>query len=214
MTALDNEKTRATVDKRQRPTSDSLSLYLAQISRHELLTAEEEVRLAQTMEMGAQARHRLESKHDLPAPEQSALQTKITEGTRARQKFIEANLRLVVANARRYAASNVPMLDLIQEGNIGLITAVEKFNWRKGFKFSTYATWWIRQSMQRVEAGLADTVRLPARVYEVLPTVRGTAETLRGELGRIPTVEEIADETGLTETEVEKALTAASSVAL
>ncbi|HEU4895658.1 MAG TPA: sigma-70 family RNA polymerase sigma factor, partial [Acidimicrobiia bacterium] len=133
---------------------------------------------------------------------------------RARSRFIESNLRLVVSNARRYVGDGLSMLDLIQEGNLGLITAVERFDWRKGFKFSTYATWWIRQAMQRARATLSNTVRLPAALFDILPVVRGTAETLKSQLGRSATPEEISEQTGIDVADVEKALSVSTTVAL
>ncbi|HJQ77511.1 MAG TPA: sigma-70 family RNA polymerase sigma factor [Acidimicrobiia bacterium] len=203
-----------TVDERGRITTDLVTQYLEEISRHGLLTAEDEVRLAQAMEAGVQARERLESGERVTVSERAGLQRKVREGERARQRFIEANLRLVVSNARRYTGEGLSMLDLIQEGNLGLITAVERFDWRKGFKFSTYATWWIRQAMQRARANLSDAIRLPTALFDILPVVRGAAETLKGELGRVATPSEISDETGIDIDDVEKALSVATTVAL
>jgi RNA polymerase primary sigma factor len=166
------------------------------------------------MEAGREAQRRLESEDSLPATERLSMHHLVEAGRRAREQFIEANLRLVVANARRYADNTVPMLDLIQEGNLGLITAVERFDWRKGFKFSTYATWWIRQAMQRARSALSDPIRVPARIYDILPAVRAAAETLARNLGRAATVEEISAETGITMSEVERALSVGTTVAL
>jgi RNA polymerase sigma factor (sigma-70 family) len=148
------------------------------------------------------------------AAERARLQRAVREGRRARQQFVEANLRLVVSNARRYSGGKVDMLDLIQEGNLGLITAVEKFDWRKGFKFSTYATWWIRQAMQRALANLGDSIRIPAGVFDIVPQVRGAAEELRTKLGRQATAEEISEQTGIPSRDVYKALSVATTVAL
>nr|PZN36281.1 MAG: RNA polymerase subunit sigma-70 [Actinomycetota bacterium] len=195
-------------------TSDHLALYLDEISRHDLLTADEEVQLAQAIEAGKEARARLQDEGPFDPDERARLQRLVREGEKARQRFVEANLRLVVANARRYAGGSVSMLDLIQEGNLGLITAVERFDWRKGFKFSTYATWWIRQAMQRAQANLSDNIRVPTGVFEIIPTVRRSADELRGKLGRAPTYEEIAQETGLSVSDVERASAAVSTVAL
>jgi RNA polymerase primary sigma factor len=194
--------------------TDMLGHYLAGIGSYELLDAEEEVRLAQTMEAGAQARARLESGETLSAGDKERLERAVDAGQAARRHFVESNLRLVVANARRYAGNDIDMVDLIQEGNLGLITAVEKFDWRKGFKFSTYATWWIRQAMQRARANLGETIRLPARLYDSLPAVRAAAETLQSKLGRVPTPAEIAKETGIDEEDVEKAMSVGSTVAI
>jgi RNA polymerase sigma factor (sigma-70 family) len=194
--------------------TDVLGQYLAGIGNYELLNAEQEVELAQTMEAGKDARTRLESGEALDPSERRQLRSRVVAGEAARQRFVEANLRLVVSNARRYAGNDIDMVDLIQEGNLGLITAVEKFDWRKGFKFSTYATWWIRQAMQRARANLGDTIRLPARLHDALPAVRAAAETLQSKLGRAATPEEIAEETGIDEDDVEKAMSVASTVAI
>jgi len=195
-------------------TTDLVSQYLEEISRYDLLTADEEVVLAQAIEAGVDARRRLDAEEAGSAPERSELGQTARSGELARRRFIEGNLRLVVANARRYVGDGVSMLDLIQEGNLGLITAVERFDWRKGFKFSTYATWWIRQAMQRARANLSNTVRLPAALFDILPTVRGTAELLKSQLGRSPTPEEISEQTGIDVDDVVKALAVGTTVAL
>ena len=201
-------------DSRKTLTTDLLSQYLAGVGHHDLLTAEDEVALAQQMEAGREARRRLhEGDYESPA-ERRELERIAREGDRARSRFIEANLRLVVANARHYAGAGVDMLDLIQEGNVGLITAVEKFDWRKGFKFSTYATWWIRQAMQRARASLTDTVQIPSRLFDLVPVVRSASENLQAQLGRAPTIEEISDESGVDPDDVRKALEVGTTVAL
>jgi RNA polymerase primary sigma factor len=147
-------------------TSDSLQLFLRDIAQRPLLTASEEVDLAKRIERGDQA---------------------------AKQRMIESNLRLVVANAKRYRGLGLPFLDLIQEGILGLIRAVEKFDWRRGFKFSTYATWWIRQAMQRAIQHQARTIRVPVHVAQELAKVRAAERKLGTELGRDPTTEELAN---------------------
>lgn len=200
------------VDETGRLASDSLSQYLAGIGGP-LLTAEDEVRLAQAMEAGAEARLALEEGVTDPA-ERTRLEHLSRDGERARHDFIQANLRLVVSNARLYSGSKVDMLDLIQEGNLGLIRAVEKFDWRKGFKFSTYATWWIRQALQRARADQSDAIRIPSALFDILPVVRGAAEDLRTRLDRAPSPEEIADVTGIAVADVERALSVATTVAL
>ncbi len=194
--------------------ADSLALYLEGVGRHELLSADGEIRLAQAMESGREAQSQLESGAVHAPSERARLTALVREGQAARQRFVEANLRLVVANARRYADGNLEMLDLIQEGNLGLITAVERFDWRKGFKFSTYATWWIRQAMQRARANLGGNIRIPSGVFDRFPAVRSAVEDLRGKLGRAPTTAEIAAETGLTRSEVEKVLALVGTVSL
>lgn len=191
---------------------DALGQYLDSIGRYELLTAEDEVSLAQAMEAGRRAQARLAEGE--VGDEASDLEKTVQRGLDARQRFIESNLRLVVANARRYSGGSVEMLDLIEEGNLGLITAVEKFDWRKGFKFSTYATWWIRQSMQRAQANLGDPIRIPAGVFEILPAVRSAADDLKLKLGRNAFPEEISEQTGIPATEVKRALSVATTVAL
>jgi RNA polymerase primary sigma factor len=193
---------------------DSLGRYLEEVGRHALLTVADEVALAQTIEAGKAAAHRLESGSLESASDRTRLKEAVVAGEAARRRFIEANLRLVVANARRYATGSVDLLDLVQEGNLGLITAVEKFDWRKGFKFSTYATWWIRQAMQRARAQLDDVVRVPAGIHEILPAIRAAADQLRSERGRAATVEEIAAEVGTSPAEAARALAVMTTVAL
>ncbi|MFP5331791.1 MAG: RNA polymerase sigma factor RpoD/SigA [Acidimicrobiia bacterium] len=209
-------KTKTAPDRRIAPDrmmADSLGQYLEGLSRSDLLTAAEEVELAQAMEAAADAADKLEAGVKDPK-ERRELQRLVEEGRKARERFIEANLRLVVSNARRYASNELEMLDLIQEGNLGLITAVEKFDWTKGFKFSTYATWWIRQAMQRARATLADSIRIPSGVYDLIPTVRSASDQLRVSLGRAPSPEEIAEESGLSLRDVEKVLAVAGTVPL
>jgi len=165
------------------------------------------------MEAGVEARLALDEGVSDPA-ERARLERVARDGQRARQDFIQANLRLVVSNARLYSGAKVDMLDLIQEGNLGLIRAVEKFDWRKGFKFSTYATWWIRQALQRARADQSDAIRIPSALFDIPPVVRGAAEDLRAKLDRAPTNEEIADVTGIALGDVDKALSVATTVAL
>ncbi|HXV70833.1 MAG TPA: sigma-70 family RNA polymerase sigma factor [Acidimicrobiia bacterium] len=209
-TRVNYEKAR----NRQADLGDVVGGYLAGIGRYELLTADEEVELAQTMEAGRAAQERLASGEVTDPSEIRHLRRGVRHGEAARRRFIESNLRLVVSNARRYAGGDVEMIDLIQEGNLGLITAVEKFDWRKGFKFSTYATWWIRQAMQRGRVDLSGSIRLPAKLHDQIPVVKATAETLKSTLGRAPTLEEIAEESGVDEADVEKALAVGSTVAI
>jgi RNA polymerase primary sigma factor len=207
-------KNRARTNTKNEISTDLVTQYLEDISRHELLTADDEVRLAQAIEAADAARERLDSGDRISGAERSKLERTFRAGTRARQQFIESNLRLVVANARRYVGDGVSMLDLIQEGNLGLITAVEKFDWRKGFKFSTYATWWIRQAMQRARAGLSNSIRIPTGLFDILPVVHGTADSIKAREGRPATSEEIAEETGIDLANVERALSVKSTVAL
>lgn len=211
---MTSTRTKRASRKSNDSSADLLGHYLAGIGNYELLDADDEVELAQTIESGNEARARLESGERIGSSEQARLRAQAAAGAAARQRFIEANLRLVVSNARRYAGNDVDMLDLIQEGNLGLITAVEKFDWRRGFKFSTYATWWIRQAMQRARAQLSDTIRLPARLHDFVPPVRAAAELLQSRLGRAASPEEIAEETGIEVADVEDALMVGSTVAL
>ena len=167
---------------------DNLQLFLADIGRHKLLSAAQEVILAKRVERGDPS---------------------------AKQQMIESNLRLVVSIAKRYRGLGVPFLDLIQEGTLGLNRAVEKFDWRRGFKFSTYATWWIRQSVQRAVANHARTIRVPVHVVERQQKLSRAARRLEVELGREATKEELAEATGLPLQHVEEAMGAAhASVSL
>ena len=194
--------------------ADTLTRYLNEVGGHELLTAEDERRLAQAMETGERARRRLAS-DKTSRVEHAQLRRQVEDGQAAKEQFISANLRLVVANARRYAGPDgLDLLDLIQEGNLGLIRAVEKFDWRKGFKFSTYATWWIRQAISRAIAAQSRTVRIPVHLHEILPAVRAGAITLRAALGREPTLAEIAAETGISADRVAEALEVAETLSL
>ncbi|HET9215036.1 MAG TPA: sigma-70 family RNA polymerase sigma factor [Gaiellaceae bacterium] len=158
---------------------DSLQLFLTEVGRHRLLTAPEEVALAKRVERG---------------------------DAEAKERMINANLRLVVSIAKRYRGRGVPFGDLIQDGVIGLNRAVEKFDYRKGFKFSTYATWWIRQAVQRSIAGQSRTIRVPTHVHERRHTLRRHARRLEPQLGRTPTHEELAEVSGLELKHVEEAL--------
>ena len=168
--------------------ADSLQLFLADVGRHKLLTAHEEVVLAKAIERG---------------------------DARAKRRMIESNLRLVVSIAKGYRGLGVPFLDLIQEGTLGLNRAVEKFDWRRGYKFSTYATWWIRQSVQRAVANHARTIRVPVHVVERQQKLSRAARRLEVELGREATKEELAEATGLPMQHVDEALSAAhASVSL
>jgi RNA polymerase primary sigma factor len=169
-----------------------LPLYLREIGRVPLLTAADEVRLAQAIERGRDAQERLERESaTLTESEREDLQDAVREGNEARAGLTDANLRLVVSVARRYSNRGVPLIDLIQEGNLGLLRAVEKFDWRRGFKFSTYATWWIRQAVSRAIADDARTIRIPVHLYDVVNRMARISAQLHQELGREPTEEEI-----------------------
>ena len=183
---------------------DSVGMYLDEIARTPLLDAVTEVELSKTIEAGLFAQALLAEgrvgRRKGGAPKnatQEELEWMVEEGERAVQRFVEANLRLVVSIARKYGRSQMPMLDLVQEGNTGLIRAVEKFDYRKGFKFSTYATWWVRQAITRGIAQQARVVRLPVHVVEELNQVGAARRTLERQLGRDPEPEEIATELGM-----------------
>ena len=202
-------------DERGRLTTDLVSQYLTAIGEYDLLTAEQEVELAQMIEAGESALERLEKSDYGSKKQELELRRLERKGRDAKDAFLTANLRLVVANARRYAnTSGIDFLDLIQEGNLGLIRAVEKFDWRKGFKFSTYATWWIRQAITRAIADKSRTVRIPVHLHDTLAAVRSAQTSLKAELGRDPRPEEIAEEAGVTVDRVELALGVADTVSL
>ncbi len=202
-------------DDRGRLTTDLVSQYLTAIGEYELLTAELEVEFAQKIEAGEEAAVRLEKRDFKGKAQEVELKRLKRLGMQAKDDFLTANLRLVVANARRYAnTSGIDFLDLIQEGNLGLIRAVEKFDWRKGFKFSTYATWWIRQAITRAIADKSRTVRIPVHLHDTLAAVRAAQASLKAELGRDPKPHEIAEEAGVTVDKVELALGVADTVSL
>jgi RNA polymerase primary sigma factor len=182
---------------------DSISLYLKEIGRVPLLTAEEEVSLAKRMEKGREARQRLAQGVEEP-DERDRLQATIRDGQAAQEHLIKANSRLVVSVAKKYVGRGVPFLDLIQEGNIGLIRAVKKFDYRRGYKFSTYATWWIRQAVTRAIADQGRTIRVPVHMYEQINRLTRTTRQLVQELGRDPTTEEIAARLGVPPRKVEQ----------
>jgi RNA polymerase sigma factor (sigma-70 family) len=180
---------------------DLVRLYLSDVGRHPLLTKNDEAALAQAIEAGREADVRLAEARNggpsLTAAERRRLRKQSTAGEEATERFIQANLRLVVSIAKKYQASGLPLLDLIQEGNLGLIHAVEKFDWRKGFKFSTYATWWIRQAVTRGISNSARTIRLPVHASDYVTRLRRVSDQLRADLGRTPTNEELAEAMGL-----------------
>ncbi len=173
---------------------DSLPVYLQEIGRVPLLTGQDEVRLAKGIEAGREAAERLECEADCLSPEErERLERTRRQGDESRRDLAEANLRLVVSIARRYTNRGVPLIDLIQEGNLGLLRAVEKFDWRRGFKFSTYATWWIRQAVTR---GLADegrTIRIPVHLVDTVNRMLRVSSQLHQQYGREPTDTELAD---------------------
>ena len=175
-------------------TTDSFRLYLDEVGRHPLLTKEDEIELSQAYEAGLEAQLKL-ADTTVDDPARPDLVGVAEHGEWARRKMIESNLRLVVSIARRFSATGLPLGDLVQEGNLGLLRAVEKFDWRKGFKFSTYATWWIRQAIARGAADRgARAIRLPVHVDEQVGRLRRTQTRMHETLGREPTDEELAVE--------------------
>jgi len=200
---------------RTRPRSDSaLDLtrrYLAELGSYPLLTASDEAELAQRIADGRSAQQRLARADDIRVArhEQIELDAAVRSADDARRRFIQSNLRLVVSIAKRYQTPGMSLLDLIQEGNLGLMRAVEKFDHRKGFKFSTYATWWIRQAIGRGIADKGRTIRLPSHLMDTLATLSRSSAGLLKSLGREPTPIELAEETGIPLDRVEAALHAA-----
>ncbi len=176
--------------------SDPVRMYLQEIGRYPLLTPQQEVELAMQMEAGGRASEKLQDDlaEGLPVADRVILQRSARNADRARKRLVEANLRLVVSIAKKYVGRGLSLLDLIQEGNLGLIRAVEKFDYRKGFKFSTYATWWIRQAVTRALADQARTIRVPVHMVETINKLARAQRTLMQELGREPTISEIAQE--------------------
>jgi RNA polymerase sigma factor (sigma-70 family) len=181
---------------------DLVRFYFADISKYPLLNKDDEVRLAQQIESGNAAREALAGAASVSPVEEPALRRSARQGEESRQAFVHSNLRLVVSIAKRYQASNVPVLDLIQEGNLGLMHAVEKFDWHKGFKFSTYATWWIRQAITRGIASHARTIRLPAHAGCALAALQNVRSRLELDLRRPATLAELAAEMETTEAKV------------
>ncbi|MBA3534422.1 MAG: RNA polymerase sigma factor RpoD [Ardenticatenales bacterium] len=190
-----HERELPTLDLSDIKVDDAVSLYLKEVSVIPLLTAEEEVELAAAMRRGRHAEEQI-SRH---APDEigedvwNAMQRSMREGETARQHLIKANFRLVISIAKKYVGRGVGFLDLIQEGNIGLIRAVEKFDYTRGFKFSTYATWWIRQAVTRAIADQGRTIRVPVHMCERINRLTRASRELLQELGREPTVEELAE---------------------
>lgn len=183
---------------------DPIRTYIQEISRIPLLTKEEEVQLAQKIEAGREAERRLAQGKDLSPEERRRLEELVVEGQRARERMAASNLRLVVSIAKRYMHRGLSFLDLIQEGNIGLMRAIEKFDWRKGFKFSTYATWWIRQAITRAIADQARTIRVPTHTMEAVQELERVRQEYMREHGVPPTYEELAELLGTSVDRVKK----------
>ena len=200
------ESAAADIDLTAIDIDDSISLYLKEIGRIPLLTAEQEVALAKRMEAGRNSKRRLSKETSLTQEERGRLVELVKDGKAAQEHLIKANSRLVVSVAKKYVGRGVPFLDLIQEGNIGLIRAVKKFDYQRGYKFSTYATWWIRQAVTRAIADQGRTIRVPVHMYEQINRLARVSRQLVQELGRDPTVEEIAEELGVSSKKVERTI--------
>ncbi|APT90640.1 RNA polymerase sigma70 [Corynebacterium sphenisci DSM 44792] len=202
----------ATADRGRRsgnnnnPSQDLVRVYLNGIGKTALLSAEEEVELSKRIEVGVYAQHLLDSGAKVTRAKKRDMKVLVKEGKAARAHLLEANLRLVVSLAKRYTGRGMPLLDLIQEGNLGLIRAMEKFDYTKGFKFSTYATWWIRQAITRGMADQSRTIRLPVHLVEQVNKISRIKRELYQQLGREATNEELAEETGIPEAKIEMLL--------
>ena len=196
----------ADLDDQTPAMGDSVHTYLKSIGRTSLLTAEQEVDLAKRIEAGLFAEHKLETAADLDESLRRELELVAEDGRRAKAHMLEANLRLVVSVAKKYSDRGLSLLDVVQEGNLGLIRAVEKFDYTKGYKFSTYAMWWIRQAIQRGFADSARTIRLPVHVLEMLSKLSRVERDMHQRLGREPTPEELAVELDRTPDQIEELL--------
>jgi RNA polymerase sigma factor (sigma-70 family) len=185
---------------------DLVRLYLDEIGRYPLLTHEDEMALARDIEAGREAEVELDSSPSLPPARRRELLRVTRRADEARDLFVKSNLRLVVSIAKRFQSADVALLDLIQEGNLGLIHAVEKFDWRRGFKFSTYATWWIRQSIGRGIDNTSRIIRLPVHVGDTARKLNRARTLLEAELGPTPTSKELGQALGLTSRQVEELL--------
>jgi RNA polymerase primary sigma factor len=187
---------------------DPVRMYLQEIGQVPLLTAEQEVELSKQMEVGDLAQTQIEKREYTSRQECIQLEKQYAVGCEARQRLIQANLRLVVSIAKKYTSYGLTMMDLVQEGNIGLMRAVEKFDYTKGHKFSTYATWWIRQAITRAIADQSRTIRLPVHMGEAISQVKRTSHKLQQSMQREPTPEEIADTMGISPNKVRRTLEA------
>jgi RNA polymerase primary sigma factor len=196
----------ADLDDQTSVMGDSVHTYLKSIGRTSLLTAEQEVDLAKRIEAGLYAEHKLETEVKLSQALRRDLEDVAEDGRSAKAHMLEANLRLVVSVAKKYSDRGLSLLDVVQEGNLGLIRAVEKFDYTKGYKFSTYAMWWIRQAIQRGFADSARTIRLPVHVLEMLSKLSRVERDMHQRLGREPTPEELAVELDRTPDQIEELL--------
>jgi RNA polymerase primary sigma factor len=202
----DDRFSEADLDDQTPAMGDSVHTYLKSIGRTSLLTAEQEVDLAKRIEAGLFAEHKLDTEPGLSGDYRRDLEAVAEDGRRAKAHMLEANLRLVVSVAKKYTDRGLSLLDVVQEGNLGLIRAVEKFDYTKGYKFSTYAMWWIRQAIQRGFADSARTIRLPVHVLEMLSKLSRVERDMHQRLGREPTPEELAVELDRTPDQIEELL--------
>ncbi|HQA67934.1 MAG TPA: sigma-70 family RNA polymerase sigma factor, partial [Aggregatilineales bacterium] len=190
------------------PADDTVSLYFRQMAAEPLLTAEQEIALAKRIERGRKAAELLAENPDLPAEQIRQLEEAVAQGQAAREHLGRANTRLVVSIAKRYRDQGLPMSDLIQEGNVGLMIAVDKFDYTMGNRFSTYASWWIRQTITRALSQKSRTIRLPLHLSDQLRRINVANEILEQELGREPTYKELAERLGVETSEVRETLEA------
>ena len=193
-------------DRIDRDEEDLVRLYLTDIGQYTLLTKDDEVRLAKAIEAGKEAGEEMAKAKTLTATKRRELRKAIRDGEVAERAFVQSNLRLVVSIAKKYQASGLPLLDLIQEGNLGLMHAVEKFDWRKGLKFSTYATWWIREAITRGIANTGRTIRLPVHAGDTLARLQKARSRLELKYGRPATLAELSKEVEMPEDKVTEAL--------
>ena len=184
--------------------SDPVKMWLQEIGRYRLLTAQQEVELAMALEGGKSASAQLAKDEDHTLETRTILERQVRQGETAHRRLVEANLRLVVSIARNYVGRGMPLLDLIQEGNLGLMRAVDRFDYRRGFKFSTYASWWIRQAITRSIADQARTIRVPIHVVDMINKLTRVQRDLAQDLGREPTIAEIASDLDLDAERVEE----------
>jgi RNA polymerase sigma factor (sigma-70 family) len=192
----------------ERDEEDLVRLYLTDIGQYPLLTKEDEVRLAQAIEAGVEARTELEAGGTIPAARKRELRKLSRAGEDAEQTFVQSNLRLVVSIAKKYQASGLPLLDLIQEGNLGLIKSVHRFDDRRGFRFSTYAHWWIRQAIERAIMNKGAQVRLPVHIFDARREIAKASHDLAQMLGRDPSKDELAEALGQPIDKIEEILKA------
>ena len=204
---MSREVARVAKDRIDKDEEDLVRRYLSDIGQYPLLTKDDEVQLAKDIERGARAQKELSSKTKEITPQRrQELLRDVRQGKTAQRYFVQSNLRLVVSIAKKYQASGLPLHDLIQEGNLGLMHAVEKFDWRKGFKFSTYATWWIRQAITRGIANTGRTIRLPVHAGDTLSRVQKAQARLEITLGRPPSLAQLAQEVEIEESKLLEAL--------